>query len=109
VAMPGSLYPIGNPTEWASPHTYLMFIFRVVFLEQERKHLLPIPIPDERWIHWGSDIFQCYQLLSSGFVLYNVDTVNSVWRKGVSSPERWNMYMTILKDSMGYENAEIIQ
>ena len=44
---------------------------------------------DARWVHWGSDIYQSYQLLNAGFELKNVPSVNSVWRQHVEVPERW--------------------
>jgi hypothetical protein len=44
---------------------------------------------DERYIHWGSDVVQSFQLLNAGFSLYNVPTIKSVWRQKLVAPEQW--------------------
>jgi hypothetical protein len=38
------------------------------------------PYPDGRYAHWGSDVYQSFQLMEGGFRLADVPTVKSVWR-----------------------------
>jgi len=90
VAMTGSFYPSCNPIDLGFP-THLpqihiqggLFAARV---EALRDHPYT---NDPRWVHWGSDIYQCYKLLNAGLLLHDVPTVKSVWRQSVSSPETW--------------------
>ncbi len=42
---------------------------------------------DQRWVHGGSDVYQCYQLLNAGFLLHEVTTIKSVWQQCINSPE----------------------
>lgn len=90
IAMTGSQYPSGDPSLLGfSPNLPHYHIQGGVF-GARRDTMLAYPYTtDDRYIHWGSDIYECFQLLNAGFELHNVATVNSVWRQSVSSPERW--------------------
>ena len=90
IAMTGSSYPSGNPVEMGFPANLPpMHIQGGVFGARTETLIAHPYTTDERWIHWGSDIYLCYQLLLAGYVLHPVKTVNSVWRQCVSSPEQW--------------------
>ena len=38
------------------------------------------PFPDGQYAHWGSDVYQSFQLMEAGLQLLDVPTVKSVWR-----------------------------
>lgn len=90
VAMTGSRYPSGDPSSLgfsaALPHYHIQ---GGVF-GGRRDILLAHPYTtDQRYIHWGSDVYQCFTLLNAGFELHHVPTINSVWRQRVASPQSW--------------------
>ena len=90
VAMTGSLYPSGDPVEMGFPSLLPKIHVQGGIFGARTEALVSHPYTtDERWIHWGSDIYQCFQLLLAGFTLQNVETINSVWRQCVSSPQQW--------------------
>lgn len=90
IGMTGSHYPscspdfMGFPRELPSIH-----IQGGVFGARTEAMIAHPYTTDQRWIHWGSDIYQSFQLLNAGFHIYDVQTVKSVWRECLSSPEQW--------------------
>ncbi|NEU10430.1 hypothetical protein GZH53_19045 [Flavihumibacter sp. R14] len=90
IAMTGSQCASGDPSNMGfSSHLPRIHIQGGIFAAR-RETLIAHPYTnDHRFIHWGSDIYECFQLMSAGFQLHHVDTINSVWRQTVSSPERW--------------------
>lgn len=90
IAMTGSLYPSGSPSIMGFPLHLPSFHIQGGVFGAKTKVLINYPYTtDERWVHWGSDVYECFQLLSAGYVLHPVPTVNSVWKQCVGSPERW--------------------
>jgi hypothetical protein len=90
IAITGSLYPSCAPADMGfQSHLPHVHVQGGVFAARTEALAAYPYTTDERWKHWGSDIYECYQLLSAGFILYQVDTINSVWRKSVDFPERW--------------------
>ena len=90
IAMTGSHYPSCHPTALGFPsHLPQMHIQGGVF-GARTEALVACPYTnDQRYIHWGSDVYQGFQLLNAGFQLHHVNTINSVWRQCISSPEQW--------------------
>ena len=90
VAMTGSRYPSGDPSSLGFPPDLPPFHIQGGIFGARRDTLLSHPYTsNQHYIHWGSDVYQCFKLLSAGFELFNVPAINSVWRQNVSSPERW--------------------
>ena len=90
IAMTGSLYPSCHPSVMGFPsHLPHQHVQGGVFAARTETLVTYPYTADQRWKHWGSDIFQCYQLLSAGFKIHNVNTIISVWRKCVDFPENW--------------------
>src|SRR6516165_8544985 len=82
VAMTGSLADSGRPENAgfspSLPRHHIqggVFAARVDLL---REH--PYPEGDHECVHWGADIFECFQLMKTGYMLLDVPTVRSVWR-----------------------------
>jgi hypothetical protein len=80
VAMAGSLQASAAPADLGfSARLPAMHVQGGVFAA--RSELLRAhPYPDGRYAHWGSDIYQSFQLMEAGFQLVDVPTVKSVWR-----------------------------
>jgi hypothetical protein len=80
VAMAGSLQPSGAPANFGFPASLpTVHVQGGVFAA--RSELLRLhPYPGGRYAHWGSDIYQSFQLMEAGFDLAEVPTVKSVWR-----------------------------
>ena len=90
VVMTGSRYPSGNPTWLGFPPTLPPYHIQGGIFGARRETLLRHPYTtNQHYIHWGSDVYECFELLSAVFELFNVPSINSVWRQNVSSPERW--------------------
>jgi hypothetical protein len=90
IAMTGSHYPSCYPGLLGFPsHLPAMHIQGGVF-GARTEYLLNYPYTkNEHFVHWGSDVYECFQLLNAGFSLHDVTSVKSVWRQSVSDPERW--------------------
>jgi hypothetical protein len=90
IAMTGSYYQSGDPSNMGFPaHLPQIHIQGGVFgARTEALREFPYTT-DPRWVHWGSDIFQCFQLIQAGLKLHNVMTIKSVWRESLHSPEQW--------------------
>ena len=90
VAMTGSFYSSCNPSDLGFPDHLPQIHIQGGLFGARTETLRDYPYTDDpRWVHWGSDVYQCFQLLNAGFLLYNVPTVKSVWRRIVSSPQTW--------------------
>jgi len=83
VAMCGSLRPSGPPAAMgfsdALEPTHVqggLFCARTDVL---RAH----PYEEGGYAHWGSDVYQSFQLMTAGYRLVYVPTVKSVWRSAV--------------------------
>ncbi|WP_224241477.1 glycosyltransferase family 2 protein [Hyalangium gracile] len=88
VALTGSFYPSGPP----SPMGFADWLEQVhvqggVFAARTSV-LARFPYPDGEYAHWGSDIYQSFQLQQHGYVLVDVPSVKSVWRSRVEG-EHW--------------------
>ncbi len=89
-AMTGSVYPSCHPSDMGFPAHLPQFHIQGGLFAARTAVMRDYPYTeDERWVHWGSDIYQSYQLLNAGFGLKNVPSVNSVWRQNIELPERW--------------------
>ncbi len=90
VAMTGSFYGSCKPIDLGFPaHLPPIHIQGGLFgarTETLKNHPYST---DPRWVHWGSDVYQCFELLNAGFLLYDVPTVKSVWRQRINSPQNW--------------------
>lgn len=90
IAMTGSLYPSGSPLNMGFPgHLPQVHIQGGVFAAKTAVMRTHPYTSDPRWVHWGSDVYQGFQLTNAGFALHPVASVNSVWRQCVASPEQW--------------------
>ena len=90
IAMTGSMYPSGSPQEMGFPTSLPAFHIQGGIFAARTEALAMHPYTtDERWVHWGSDIHQCFQLMTDGYTIHHVETINSVWRQSVEAPERW--------------------
>lgn len=90
IAMTGSRYPSGDPASIGFPGVLPQYHIQGGVFGTRREVLLAHPYTtDHRYVHWGSDIYEGFTLLAAGFELHHVDTINSVWRERVPSPERW--------------------
>ncbi len=90
IAMTGSLYPSCNPADMGfAHHLPRVHIQGGVFGARTEAIAVHPYTHDARWKHWGSDIFQSYKLMTAGYTLHPVKTINSVWRECLPSPERW--------------------
>lgn len=90
IAMTGSQYPSGDPAELGFPQDLPQCHIQGGIFGARTEALLKYPYTmDERYIHWGSDVYQGFQLLNAGFILYDVPSINSVWRQKVDTPEKW--------------------
>lgn len=90
VAMSGSFYGSCHPAALGFPsHLPALHIQGGIFgARTETMKKYPYT-NDQRWVHWGSDVYQSFQLLNAGFLLHEVTTIKSVWRQRVKSPENW--------------------
>lgn len=90
IAMTGSQYPSGDPSKLGFPDDLPQCHIQGGIFAARTEALLKYPYTmDERYIHWGSDVYQGFQLLNAGFILYDVPTIHSVWRQQVHAPEKW--------------------
>jgi len=90
VAMSGSFYNSCNPETMGFPSYLPSYHIQGGIFAARTEIMKKIPYTtDQRWIHWGSDIYQSFQLLNAGFLLHEVSTIKSVWRECVNSPEKW--------------------
>lgn len=90
VAMTGSFYNSCNPEVMGFPSQLPSIHIQGGIFGARAEIMKKYPYTnDQRWIHWGSDIYQSYQLLNAGFLLHEVTTIKSVWRENVISPENW--------------------
>lgn len=90
IAMTGSLYNSCHPAAMGFPkHLPSKHVQGGIFCAQTEIMKKYQYTKDHRWLHWGSDVYQCFQLLNAGFLLYDVSTIKSVWRQNVSQPEKW--------------------
>ncbi|MEO8414751.1 MAG: glycosyltransferase family A protein [Ginsengibacter sp.] len=90
VAMTGSLYNSCQPAAMGFPaHLSPKHIQGGIFAARTETMKKYPYTKDHRWLHWGSDVYQCFQLLNAGFLLHDVPTIKSVWRQNVSKPEKW--------------------
>ena len=89
-AMSGTAYPSCPPGDMGFPHHLPPYHIQGGVFAARTAAMLDHPYTaDERWIHWGSDVYQSFDLLRAGFELIDVPTIRSVWRQCVESPERW--------------------
>ena len=90
IAMTGSLYGSCEPSVMGFadnlPHIHIQ---GGIFGARTEAIALHPYTDDERWKHWGSDIYQSYTLMAAGYILHPVETINSVWRQCLPSPEQW--------------------
>jgi hypothetical protein len=90
VAMTGSAYPSCRPEEMGFPSGLPSFHIQGGLFAARTEVMRAYPYTsDERWVHWGSDIYQSFCLLAAGFELRDVLSIKSVWRQCVEMPERW--------------------
>ena len=90
IAMTGSFYNSCNPEEMGFPSLLPSIHIQGGIFGARTEIMKRYPYTsDQRWVHWGSDIYQSYQLLNAGFLLHEVTTIKSVWRQSVNSPENW--------------------
>ncbi len=90
IAMTGSYYPSCAPEVMGFPsHLPPVHIQGGVFGGRTEALVTHPYNTSEQWKHWGSDIYQSFQLLNAGFILQDVPSVKSVWRQSVNSPEQW--------------------
>ena len=90
VAMTGSHYPSCSPDHMGFPSDLPAYHIQGGIFGARTEALVAHPYTTiEEWKHWGSDIYQSFQLLNAGFDLENVETVKSVWRQSLNSPNQW--------------------
>jgi glycosyltransferase involved in cell wall biosynthesis len=90
VAMTGSFYPSCSPVDMGFPPELPPIHIQGGLFGAKTAILQAFPYSlDQRWVHWGSDLYQSFQLLNTGFLLKDVPSIKSVWRQNLSSPERW--------------------
>ena len=90
IAMTGCHYPSGSPEPMGFSSNLPQIHIQGGVFGAKTEVLIKHPYTtDQRWMHWGSDIYQSFQLLNAGFYLHNVPTIKSVWRQQVSEPEQW--------------------
>src|SRR5436190_7401161 len=90
VAMTGSYYGSGNPVDLGFPAHLPPVHIQGGLFGARTETLKNYPYSaDPRWVHWGSDVYQCFVLSKAGLLLHNVPTIKSVWRQRIHSPENW--------------------
>ena len=90
VAMTGSFYNSCHPSALGFPsHLRPVHIQGGVFAASTEVMKKYPYSTDQRWIHWGSDVYQSFQLLNAGYLLEEVATVKSVWRQNLTTPHHW--------------------
>lgn len=90
IGMAGSLYPSCQPAQMGfASNLPCVHVQGGVFAARTAAMAAHPYTADERWKHWGSDIYQSYTLMSAGYTLHPVKTIHSVWREHVKQPERW--------------------
>ncbi len=90
VAMTGSFYPSCSPVDLGFPsHLPQIHVQGGVFAARTEIMQAHPYSTKQNLIHWGSDIYQSFQLLNAGFILKDVPTIKSVWRQVVDLPEKW--------------------
>ncbi len=88
VAMCGSLAESGAPSNMGFPDS-LEWVHVQGGLFAARTEVLRVyPYPESDYAHWGSDVFQGFQLTEAGYRLVDVPTIRSVWRASVEET-RW--------------------
>jgi len=90
IGMTGSFYPSSSPEDAGFSETLPQVHIQGGVFAAKTSTLKPHPYPeDEKWKHWGSDIYQSFQLMEGGLALEDIPTIKSVWREIVEAPERW--------------------
>ena len=84
VAMTGSLYPSGAPSDFGFPDTMVPTHIQGGVFAARTDVLAKHPYPDGERAHYGADIHQSYVLRQAGYRLAEVPTVKSVWRATVT-------------------------
>ena len=90
VAMTGSYYPSCSPQNMGFPSNLPAFHIQGGVFGARTEALKSHPYTSiDKWKHWGSDLYQSFQLMQAGFLLEDVASVKSVWREALISPEQW--------------------
>jgi hypothetical protein len=88
VAMTGHPYPSQHPSELGFRDTGQYFHIQGGLLAARTDVIRRFPYDEGQYAHWGSDIWQSYQLMDAGFVLRPVPSIVSVWREK-APPGAW--------------------
>ncbi len=80
VAMAGSLQASSAPADLGFPACLPAVHVQGGVFAARRALLRSHPYPDGPYAHWGSDVYQSFQLMQAGYRLADVPTVKSVWR-----------------------------
>jgi hypothetical protein len=83
VAMCGSLQPSGPPAAMGFSRSLTMVHVQGGLFCARTDVLRAHPYEESDYAHWGSDVYQSYQLMAAGHRLVDVPTVRSVWRTAV--------------------------
>jgi hypothetical protein len=89
VAMTGTLQHSGSPTGTGFPEGLPPYHIQGGLFAARTSALAAHPYPNGEYAHWGSDIYQCFQLVASGLRLVEVPTVRSVWRESDLGEGAW--------------------
>lgn len=88
VGMAGSYYPTGRPSNLGFPDLLPWVHIQGGVFAARREVLAENPYPDGEFAHWGADVYQSLRLANAGYVLANVPSVKSVWRRP-AEPGPW--------------------
>lgn len=88
VAMTGSLRPSGSPTAMGFAGGLAPVHVQGGVFAARTAAIRDNPYPGGDYAHWGSDVYQSFQLMQAGYRLMDVPTVNSVWRSSCQ-PGSW--------------------
>jgi hypothetical protein len=88
VAMSGHRYPSPPPETLGFPASCEPFHIQGGLFAARTDVICNHPYDEGQYIHWGSDIWQSYRLMTAGYLLAAVPTVVSVWRES-ATPGAW--------------------
>jgi len=80
VGMAGSLQASGSPADLGFPASLPPVHVQGGVFAARSELIRSHPYPHGPYAHWGSDVYQSFQLMQAGFRLADVPTVKSLWR-----------------------------
>jgi hypothetical protein len=83
VAMSGSLRPSGSPAAMGFSESLAQVHVQGGLFCARTDVLRAHPYEEGDYAHWGSDVYQGFQLMAAGYRLADVPTVRSVWRSAI--------------------------